>query len=208
MKFPTRKNDVVQLALQVLNGLSANQSDFPDPPFVVANLGTAYSNMLVSLNERQSKEAELDIAITDEKEKLRTLKSELRKILTLAEAYHRSNPEKLSLIGWGPRAERESNPPAQPDELKAERLASGVVRLTWQAGIRTESTGPVRFYRVERREKIDNDWTEWSEDHTYSTTRTELTLYNQPEGVELEYRVIAVNVAGRSMPSNTAAIVA
>jgi len=210
MKFPRRKNDIVALTLEVLNGISANASDFPDPPFVIGELSSAFTDAQSAMNSRQAKEAELDIAIADERAKFANLKAELRKMLDLAEAYHRANPEKLSLISWGTNSEPVSAPPAQPLNLSAIRLYSGAVQLDWRAGQRTESNGPVRFYRIERRQRGESSeqWSEWETDKSYSTTRTQLTVYNQPLGVELEYRIVAVNVAGQSTPSNTAAIVA
>jgi hypothetical protein len=36
---------------------------------------------------------------------------------------------------------------------------------------------------------------------------SELTLTEQPRGVQLEYRIIAVNNGGNSVPSNTADVV-
>ena len=121
MKFPRRKNDIVALTLEVLNGISANASDFPDPPFVIGELSSAFTDAQSAMNSRQAKEAELDIAIADERAKFANLKAELRKMLDLAEAYHRANPEKLSLISWGLRANRELNPRAQPVFARGER---------------------------------------------------------------------------------------
>jgi hypothetical protein len=37
--------------------------------------------------------------------------------------------------------------------------------------------------------------------------QTEATLVAQPKGIELEYRVIAVNKAGEGPPSNTVMVV-
>lgn len=180
MKFPRRKNDIIALTSDVLNGLSANATDFPDPPFVISDLGTAYSNAEAAINDRLAKESALKLAVADEQEKFDTLKTELRKILDLAEAYHKNSPEKLSLIGWGPNSDPASLPPAQPLELSAIRIYSGTIRLDWKAGKRTESNGPVRFYRIERRQRSDNaeQWSEWETDKSYSTTGTQSTLYD------------------------------
>lgn len=60
------------------------------------------------------------------------------------------------------------------------------------------------FYRVERRVKdlsgqVTEEWGVWQQ----TTTASELSLTSQPRGVEIDYRVFAVNVNGDSVPSNT-----
>jgi len=45
---------------------------------------------------------------------------------------------------------------------------------------------------------INNNWSDIA-----TALETEITLKGQPRGVELEYRVVAVNKAGDSPPSNT-----
>jgi len=79
------------------------------------------------------------------------------------------------------------------------------------------SGGPVRTYIIERRElTIDetgdggigrgigrgNKWKQ-----TAISLETRALLKGQPRGVQLEYRVRAINKAGQSEPSNTIAVV-
>jgi fibronectin type 3 domain-containing protein len=60
----------------------------------------------------------------------------------------------------------------------------------------------VAFYRVEQRQLPDGEWA-----MVGTALATEITLNNQKRGKEHEYRVIAVNKAGESDPSNTVAAV-
>ncbi|MDU9047606.1 MAG: fibronectin type III domain-containing protein [Candidatus Electrothrix sp. Rat3] len=62
--------------------------------------------------------------------------------------------------------------------------------------------GKAAFYRVEQRQLPDGEWT-----MVGTALETEITLNNQKRGKEHEYRVIAVNKAGESDPSNTVAAV-
>jgi hypothetical protein len=62
-------------------------------------------------------------------------------------------------------------------------------------------------YRIERSDQpegggIPGPWTLITTSYTES-----VTLENQPRGVEMQYRVIATNAAGDSMPSNIATVV-
>ncbi|WP_446008158.1 fibronectin type III domain-containing protein [Candidatus Electrothrix sp.] len=62
--------------------------------------------------------------------------------------------------------------------------------------------GKSAFYRVERREPSAEEWV-----MVGTALETEITLNNQERGKEWEYRVIAVNKAGESEPSNTVSAV-
>jgi hypothetical protein len=57
--------------------------------------------------------------------------------------------------------------------------------------------GDVAAYRVQRRTRDDGDWMDVG-----MSVESEVTLNGQQAGVEYEYRVIAVNKAGESVPSN------
>ena len=58
--------------------------------------------------------------------------------------------------------------------------------------------GRVSAYKIQRRNRPEGGWQEAG-----TAIETESTLVGQPKGVELEYRVIAINKAGEGSPSNT-----
>lgn len=89
--------------------------------------------------------------------------------------------------------------PEQPRTLEAAQQGDSWVFLDWKELI---GGGAVAFYRIERRARPDGDWGEAG-----SAIPNEYTLINQPKGVELEYRVVAVNRAGESLPSNAVTVV-
>lgn len=68
--------------------------------------------------------------------------------------------------------------------------------------------GEVGFYRVERRKRTlagqqTEDWGFWQ----VTTTDTEITLLDLERGVEHDFRIVAVNAAGDSIPSNVVTVV-
>ena len=58
--------------------------------------------------------------------------------------------------------------------------------------------GRVASYRAERRERPAGAW-----ETCGATTKSEIVLINPPKGKELEYRIVAYNSNGDSVPSNT-----
>jgi hypothetical protein len=71
--------------------------------------------------------------------------------------------------------------------------------LRWKA---PATSGTPRAYKVMRRQRPEGDWSEVN-----TAVIAEANLINQPRGVELEYRIIAVNKAGEGQPSNTQMVV-
>nr|VFJ72159.1 MAG: hypothetical protein BECKFW1821C_GA0114237_103225 [Candidatus Kentron sp. FW] len=57
--------------------------------------------------------------------------------------------------------------------------------------------GKAAAYRIQRREGDSETWLDAG-----MAMDTEVTLSNQPRGVRLEFRVVAVNRAGEGEPSN------
>jgi hypothetical protein len=207
MQFPKRKNEIVLLAEQMLAGITANATTYPEAPFTVTDLTASLTSVKTALSTRQAKEAAVTAAVEAENTAFETLTQEMKKILYLAEAYHENNTSVLSLIGWGSSSTPVANAPSQPRELSSEIVDRGQVTLKWQPP-KPNTGGAVRFYRIERRQKqSDATWLDWGKDAVYSSTAKEITLTDQPKGVEVEYRVISVNVAGESTPSNTVRLV-
>ena len=89
--------------------------------------------------------------------------------------------------------------PGQPRSLEAPHRGWGWIFLDWK---RPADGGDIAAYKIERRERPSGDWILVS-----MAIEPESTLNNQERGKDLEYRVIATNKAGESVPSNTVAAV-
>ena len=82
-------------------------------------------------------------------------------------------------------------------------MSAGTLELKWA---RPETGGAVRNYILQRRDaNSEGEFGDWQLlDLFYDTFAA---LLEQPRGIEMEYRVKAMNPAGESLPSNTAAVV-
>jgi hypothetical protein len=102
--------------------------------------------------------------------------------------------------------------PAAVEELKATVQDSGDCRLDWKApplGSSVEaSLGAVSHYRVERRRRnaASEHAAEWS-GLQVTPTNPNATIKDLERGVEYEFRVVAINAGGPSVPSNVATAV-
>ena len=73
------------------------------------------------------------------------------------------------------------------------------VELDWK---KPADGGRVAAYKIQRRQLPGGPWTDVG-----AAIPSEQTLTAQPQGVQLEYRVIGINAAGEGPPSNTVAVV-
>lgn len=141
---------------------------------------------------------------------------EVRRLLNLAIATHGANSPNLLHIGWGPRDAPTSNIPGQPRNLEVVVQGPGDCLLDWKAPARrggvgggaSELPGAVAFYKVQRRKRTlagqeTEDWGEWQ----VTTTKTEISLTGLERGVEHDFRVVASNSSGDSLPSNVVMVV-
>lgn len=84
--------------------------------------------------------------------------------------------------------------------MNATQQSPGAVHLDWKAPV-PDKGGAVRHYIILRREHAPGQsFTNWSQ--AALALETEITLTNQPRFIHLEYRIIAVNASGVSVPSN------
>ncbi len=203
MKFPKKESEVISLAQSIQAGLSSHSEDFPslDPLFLDA-LIDAYQTAKDSQGNAKSQ----SILATESKQNaLESLQDAMKNMLKKAEVDAAANPDKLYEIGWAPR-QKPSDPqvPSLPHDLECIAQGTDDLWLNWQKPAVGSAT--VRNYIIERRQADQSgSFGEWQ--LAASTLDKKVHLENQPKGVQLEYRVKAVNTAGQSTPSNTAAVV-
>jgi len=119
-----------------------------------------------------------------------------------------NDPGKLELIGWGKKAPAQpTNPPNQPRALEAIMQGPGTVYLDWKSPIIGGKGGPVRTYVIYRRNGPQGGGAFGSWEQVGMALETHTLLTHQPQRCEIEYRIIGVNTAGISVPSNTAPVV-
>ena len=202
--FPRREPDVVALADAMIAGYQQNPAVFPHADLVA--LQGERATYQTAKNAQLDADAKAQLA-TEAKDGVLTTLEDLMKVqLRQSEVDVADDQEKLSLIGWGPKAPAQpSNPPGQPRNLDPVIQGPGTLFLDWKA----PAPGPggrVRTYLIERREQVSGGaFNEWHQ--VGVALDSELSLTEQPRNVQLEYRIIAVNNGGNSVPSYTAEVV-
>ena len=199
MKFPQTEAEIAALALVIVQGLAQAGDDFAAPPVSLTELQARLERYNAALgaavagdNASRERHAVKDAAL---EELVEGMKTDLR----YAEDAARGQPEKLSKLGWGPR--RANAPLQTPGEVRDIQIVSegdSWAILRWHQPV---DGGVPAYYRIQRKK----DGTGWEEAGT--STDTEQLMSNQPRGVELDYRVIAVNKAGIGQPSATVTLV-
>jgi hypothetical protein len=204
-KFPKSKNDILIQAAKIVFGIQANPADYPVPPFDPAPLNTMLGNAVLQTADRQNKEAiakaSLDLENTTV---LEDIPEEAMRLIKLAEATHGQNAAKLQMIGWDIKAQAQFNAPGEVRNLEVLIQGPGSAFIDWKAPARSASVGLPDYYLLERRvmntqtNTLVEDWGVWKD----TATDSEKTVINQPRGVEITFRVTAVNKNG-SGPSVT-----
>jgi len=204
-KFPNTESEIVSLANAMIAGCTEHSEDFPS--VAVEGLQTALTNYQSQHQNQDDARSQAQIATVTKEDALEELVSVMKNDLKLAEVDVSDDPERLTEIGWGPRNEPNPiQPPQAPTDLKSVYEGPGYLELQWEK-MNHDSSRPVGNFVVQRRDQLESGgaFTEWKlVDMTY---KTDITLLEQPRGIQLEYRVIATNAAGESMPSNTASVV-
>ena len=203
-KFPKRESDILALVELMWAGYSAHHDDFPSSRRVMLRIRR---NAYVTARDAQTEAlAEAQVATEAKNLKLDDLEEKMRDELKKSEVDVADAPEKLEYIGWGPKAPPSpADPPGQPRNLDAIIQGANTVLLDWKAPARG-SGGAVRTYVIERRDQPEGgEFGNWRQ--VGIALESESTIMNQPRGVQLEYRVKAINTGGESVPSNTVAVV-
>jgi hypothetical protein len=194
-RFPKTEPKIAQLARQIADGLEHAADEFPSPTVPAAVLRAQLEDYREKTAALAQSRAEARIRRVDKNNALKTLKDSMRANLRYAEVMARRHPERLIQLGWGPRRPRTPlKPPGEVRNIAIRTEGDTWVLLSWDA---PEDGGEVAVYRMQRQEPRG----EW-EDVATSIDRIEL-LRDQPRGVELKFRVLAMNRAGVGGPSAT-----
>lgn len=90
------------------------------------------------------------------------------------------------------------NVPSPPGTPKVVKVGKGYVDLTWDAPA-SDGGSRITGYIIEKREVGSPLWTRCNE---YNVTDTNYTALNLTDGSDYEFRIYAVNAAGKSEPSS------
>ena len=200
--FPTKPADVLTLVKTMATGLSVHPEIFPNPPYSPDDLNTEAENYRAKHEANIEAQAHAEETREAEKAALERMKTKAKAVVAFA--IHTTHEEReLNLVGWSNRSTpTPTPPPEQPDSLQSPRYGDGTVYLSWAA---PNGGGKVQAYRIQRREiHTDGPDTDWVD--SGMSVIAEATLTNQPKSLMLEYRVIAVNLAGESDPSNVVSL--
>ncbi len=205
MQFPTTESNIQSLALKLGTGLMAHGPDFPN--LDLDQFNTANTAYIGSISQVEDTKAAYRSAILNKKQKLNELIEIMRADFKQAEIDCIANPANLYEIGWAPRATPTPQaPPEQANNFTAAYQGPGSIIFTWD---RPTSGGKVTNYIIERRIGVPSGETgefgPWLQ--VYTSFKTDVELFDQPRGEQLEYRVTASNPAGQAVPSNTVPVV-
>jgi len=194
-RFPKTEPKIAHLAQQIADGLNHATDAFPSPPVPPAVLEAQLEDYQEKSAALARSRAEAKIRRVDKNNALKTLKDSMRADLRYAEVMARRHPEQLAQLGWGARRPRTPlKPPGEVRNIAIRDEGDTWVLLTWEA---PEEGGEVAVYRIQSR-RPGGEW----EDVATSIDRLEL-LRDQPRGVDLHFRVLAMNRAGVGGPSAT-----
>ena len=204
-KFPKREAEIVALARRMLDGYALHLAEFPSVNYFALSGKT--SAFIYYKRAQTESLAAAQVATEQKDAKLAVLIELMKDELKKSEVDVGADSEKLEYIGWGSKAPPSpADPPGQPRNLDAAVQGAGTVLLDWKPPVRG-SGGNVRTYVIERRDQPEagGEFGDWRQ--AGIAIESESTIMNQPRGLQLEYRVKAINTGGESLPSNTVAVV-
>ena len=211
-RYPTQQARKLALAEAMIGGYADHAGLFPSADVaLLQSVRDAYCDATAVQIEAI---ARARLATEARQAAVAQMDAVMQRQLKLSQTDNTANPDNLKYIGWGPRAAARSiEPPGQPMKLESiDEGAGTLLIIEWKRPVRG-SGGPVKIYIIERRDlTIDetgdggigrgNKWKQ-----TAISLETTASLKDQPRGIQLEYRVKALNKAGQSEPSNTIAVV-
>jgi len=200
VKFPEAEPEIAALALLVIEGLKQLEAELPHPPVSADELQDRLGRFNGSKLRKVAATTALRNEHTANDQDLESLVDGTKATLKYAEVVFRDQPQKLSQFGWGPR--RDGSSLETPGEVRDIRILSEGdtwITLRWNP---PADGGAVGMYRIQRKTKDAGVW-----DDVGSSVDTVETLSQQPRGIQMDYRVLAVNKAGVGPPSASVTVV-
>lgn len=199
MKFPTRQADISQMAYTMLKGYFQHSEDFPsvNRTALLFQLNK-YKNFVKSQLDKQ---AAFVSAIENKNRSLDSLQTIMKGCIKKSIVDTKDNPAKMALIGWGPRANPHPESVPGPPKNLITTKKDNLLYLLWE-----KPASNVNCYIVECRVQSNKTLLFGPWQITATSLDTNIELKSHPKAIYCEYRVIAVNSAGKSMPSNTTQI--
>jgi hypothetical protein len=184
----------------LISGLREHSDDFPSPPHGADELESTLDAYEASYDSAVAAQGAAAEAVDVKGAALHTLTDRMKVVLRYAEDAVKYDRGKLKNIGWNGRKTRsELDVPGQARVLESKREGPGWVLLEWKKPV---EGGRVAAYHVQI---LRDGEKEWQDVTTCFERMTVLT--DQERGVELEYRVVTANKAGRGVPSNVVKVV-
>jgi hypothetical protein len=195
-RFSIKESEIVVLGQDIAAGLTANAAVYPAPPVAPAALQTRMGAYITARDAAIAAQTAAEQATAANTKGLQAMTDDMKADLRYAENTVNYDDAKLKLIGWGGRKSKTSfEAPGQCRSLEAPREGEGWLFLDWKESV---GGGAVAAYKIQCRLRPDGPWSDIG-----MAIDSEITLTNQERGKEWEYRVLGVNKAGESEPSNT-----
>ena len=195
--FPRQEAKIYQLARVMLYGVFGHMSDFPHVNAM--GIFTHYRDYKSARDQAFKARSQAILATGAKQASFQQLKIIMKQCLKRSQVDTRNFPEKLALIGWSApgNSAPAAIPPGPPRNLTAiTDETPGSVKMTWD---KPATGGKIRNYLIQRRILNQRAW-----ELVTIAYENRMTLTKQPNGVVLEYQIIAANKAGPSPPGNTA----
>ena len=193
--FPKAEAKILKLARLVIEGLRAAPADYPNTPVSADELEALLDEVEADVIGAAAAKAAYREQHVRKDKSLHRLTRSMKSVLGMAEVMSHRQPERLVRLGWGPRRKRKPlQAPGEVRDIKLEAQGENYVLLSWKPPV---DGGAVAAYIIQRK-RNGAPWQDLG-----SCTHTHSILDHQPRGVELEYRVYALNKAGVGSPSAT-----
>ncbi|MBI2401784.1 MAG: fibronectin type III domain-containing protein [Gemmatimonadetes bacterium] len=193
-RFPKAEAQILALARRVIQGLRDGADDFPNLPVSADELQALLDECYAAIAATTAAKSAFHEEHARKDRALARLVAAMKAVLRYAEVIVRRHPEKLIRLGWGTRRPR--TPLQAPGEVRNTRIlaeADTYLTLAWNPPV---DGGAVVAYTIQ----CKRNGTPWKD--LAVCTDTQYVVKDQPRGVELEYRVYAVNKAGIGLPGS------